>query len=350
MSGGVDSAVAAFVLQSQGYDVCGVFMKNWDDMTSDPSYRKQRVNDCPWEEDAEQVRLVCERLDIPFTIYHFEREYYDRVFSYFLSELRVGRTPNPDVLCNQEIKFQLFFERAIREESADAIATGHYAKIENGMLVRPKDREKDQTYFLSRIDARLLPHVLFPLHDMLKSEVRAIAREQHFPNADKKDSTGICFIGNIQYPDFVKEFMKLVPGEIRTLDEAIIGTHRGLPLYTIGQRKGIEIGGTGPYYVVRKDNQTNCLYVTHNPSDPALFSSSCVVRDLHWFRDPVFPTECDIQIRYRQSPQRAQLTAVDTEEVRIDFFEPQRAVTPGQFAACYDGDVLLGSGKIITTA
>ena len=366
MSGGVDSTVAAYLLQQQGYDVQGVFMKNWEDPTEwsgeTAVYRKNRINDCPWEIDLADARAAAEKLGIPFRVMSFVNEYYDLVFSEFVSELKAGRTPNPDILCNQEIKFRLFFERALAEEGVDFVATGHYAKINvaadgSFQLLKPADREKDQTYFLHRMNAGVLPRVLFPLQDLTKGEVRKIALEQGFLNAEKKDSTGICFIGDIDYKTFIDQYIEKKPGKIVLVaasgEREVIGEHQGLHFFTIGQRRGIDIGGTGPFYVFAKDMASGELLVTNNVDDPRLFARECRVEKMHWLvsaedaRVQVGSTfECEVMIRYRQTPQPATVTVEEEGRIAIAFQSPERAVTPGQSAVLYDGDVVLGGGII----
>lgn len=349
MSGGVDSSVVAGLLVEQGHDVSGVFMKNWDDLTSSPVYREGMKTDCTWEQDAEDARLVCERLGIPFTIYHFEKEYYAAVFERFLSDIRDGLTPNPDILCNQEIKFDVFLNRAL-SDSAEYIATGHYARLSDGKLSRPKDANKDQTYFLARMPQESLHQTLFPLSEYTKQEVRDLAGRFGFANARKKDSTGICFIGNIDYRVFLKQFFAPAPGCIVSTDGKVLGQHQGLFAYTIGQRDGLGIGGTGPYYVVAKKEQTHELVVTSNAEDPALYTKECVVNDIYWldesYRSNVF--EGVAQVRYRQQAQKAVVRMEERDSARVTFEVPQRAVTPGQYVVWYRGDQLVGSGKIIS--
>lgn len=371
MSGGVDSTVAAYLLQQQGYDVHGVFMKNWEDPTEwsgeTAVYRKNRINDCPWEVDLADARLAAEKLGIPFRVMSFVNEYRDLVFSEFVSELKAGRTPNPDILCNQEIKFRLFFERALAEEGVDFVATGHYAKIgrvvrdaaDDGafQLLKPADREKDQTYFLHRIDAGVLPRVLFPLQDLTKQQVRNIALEQGFLNAEKKDSTGICFIGDIDYKTFIDQYIEKKPGKIVLVaasgEREVIGEHQGLHFFTIGQRRGIDIGGTGPFYVFEKDLASGKLLVTNDVDDPRLFASECVVEKMHWLialEDPRVQVgsqfECEVMIRYRQKPQPATVRVLGEGTIEIEFKQPERAVTPGQSAVLYDSNAVLGGGII----
>lgn len=349
MSGGVDSSVVASLLVEAGHDVVGVFMKNWDDMTSDPKYRQGMATDCNWEQDAADARSVCEKLGIPFRIYHLEKEYYDRVFKEFLHDIELGLTPNPDILCNQEMKFDVFLERALREEQADMIATGHYARIENGKLMRPKDLNKDQTYFLARMPREALNKTLFPLGELTKPEVREFAREHGFQNAAKKDSTGICFIGNIDYRVFLKQYMKEAPGNIVDVHGKVLGTHTGLFQYTLGQREGLGIGGTGPYYVVEKREATKELVVSNNDHDERLYTTLCRVTDIYWLADDQdFSKQYQVQVRYRQQAQNAML-AYEGDKMVITFDQPQRAVTPGQYAVWYRGSQLIGSGKIVAT-
>lgn len=347
MSGGVDSSVAALLLQQQGHTVHGVFMKNWDDLSSNPSYRKEDevISGCVWKKDLEDAQAVCKQLGIECTTFNFIKEYRDFVFDIFLKELRAGRTPNPDIACNQEIKFQLFLKKAFQLPNIDAIATGHYAKIENGQLCKPKDTNKDQTYFLYRMPRESLKQVIFPLADLTKEEVRAIAAGHNFPNADKKDSTGICFIGDIDYAKFIREHIKPRSGDIQTTSGEVIGQHEGLHFYTIGQRKGINIGGTGPYYVVRKEMKQNVLIVTNNPEDEQLYSSECQIVDMHWLTDVSLPMECEVLIRYRQKPQTARVEK-NGGILTIYFDQPQRAVTSGQSAVLYSQNIVLGGGII----
>lgn len=350
MSGGVDSSVTAGLLLEQGHEVSGVFMKNWDDVSSAPEYRDGMKSDCTWEQDAEDARRVCEKLGIPFSIYHFEKEYYTAVFEHFLHDIRDGLTPNPDMLCNQEIKFDVFLNRAL-QDSAEYIATGHYARIAHGELHRPKDLNKDQTYFLARMPRTALSKTLFPLSEYTKQEVRELALRFGFENARKKDSTGICFIGNIDYRVFLKQFFSPAPGAIISTDGKKIGEHQGLFAYTIGQREGLNIGGTGPYYVVEKRAATRELVVTNNPNDPMLYTRECIVNDVYWLDESSKQErlECTAQVRYRQAAQNAVVTQQDEQYTRVVFAEPQRAVTPGQYVVWYEGDRLLGSGKIIRT-
>lgn len=345
MSGGVDSSVAAFLLQQQGYDVIGVFMKNWEDDVTKPEYREKEIG-CSWEQDFADMRAVCDMLQIPYITFNFVKEYKEQVFGYFLRELESGRTPNPDILCNQEIKFHLFMKRALELPNVSAVATGHYAAIENNMLLRPKDMNKDQTYFLYRIDPTVLPLIHFPLAQYTKEEVRQIALENNLATAQKKDSTGICFIGDIDYPSFIDQYVKKQPGNIILKNGTVIGNHSGLHFYTIGQRKGINIGGSGPYYVVEKRMDSHELVVTDDSNDPDLFAKECTVEDLHFLQSIEFPFECTVQIRYRQKEQTATLFE-EKEKVRIEFHTPQRAVTSGQSAVFYKENAVIGGGIIV---
>lgn len=349
MSGGVDSSVAAYLLKQQGYDVLGVFMINWEDATDKPTYRSDAISGCTWEDDFEDVRKVCNQLDIPYTTFNFVQEYRDLVFNTFLEELKAGRTPNPDILCNQEIKFHLFMKKALSIEGVEAVATGHYAAIRKidgaSRLAHAVDTNKDQTYFLHKIERSVLDKVIFPLQDLTKPEVRAIAQEQHFPNADKKDSTGICFIGDIDYTEFIKQYVPESGGDIVTTSGDVIGQHAGLHLFTRGQRKGIDIGGTGPYYVVRKDLDTQRLIVTNRSDDPELFQKECYVADVHWLADVELPAQLLVQVRYRQEAVPASVEQYESG-VRIVFDNPQRAVTPGQSAVLYTTDYAVGGGII----
>lgn len=352
MSGGVDSSVAAYLLQQQGYEVLGIFMINWEDATDNPTYRTDALSGCTWEQDYEDVRKVCDQLGITYMTFNFVEEYRALVFDYFLEELRVGRTPNPDILCNQEIKFHLFMKKALALEGVEAVATGHYAAIKQDgsdyYLCRPADDNKDQTYFLHRMDPNVLDKVLFPLQDLRKDEVRTIAQEQGFPNADKKDSTGICFIGDIDYGEFVKQYIPESKGNIVTKAGDVIGEHAGLHLFTRGQRKGIDIGGTGPYYVLDKNREANELIVTNDSEDDGLYHSGCTVSDMHWLYAKNVPAQVMVQVRYRQTAVPATIDR-DGDLLRITFDEPQRAVTPGQSAVLYDGDCVLGGGIIENT-
>ncbi|WP_067931809.1 tRNA 2-thiouridine(34) synthase MnmA [Alicyclobacillus kakegawensis] len=346
MSGGVDSSVAAWLLKQQGYDVIGVFMKNWDDADD--------IGACTAAEDFEDVRRVCHHIGIPYYSVNFEREYMDRVFTYFLEEHRKGRTPNPDVLCNREIKFKELLSTAM-QLGADYLATGHYAQIrrtpDGSRLVRSADKNKDQTYFLYMVNHQALDKTLFPIGGLEKPRVRRIAEEAGLVTARKKDSTGICFIGERNFRTFLSHYLPAQPGEMRTLSGQRIGTHQGLMYYTIGQRKGLGIGGRGsgePWFVVGKDVKNNVLYVEQGHDHPALFSEGLLASDLHWVAGypPAARFSCTAKFRYRQDDQPVQVEQVNGSTWRVMFASPQRAITPGQSVVFYDGDVCLGGGII----
>ncbi len=344
MSGGVDSAVSAYLLKQQGYDVIGVFMKNWDE---------QQDGECTAAVDFDDVRDTCDTIGIPYYAVNFEKEYWDRVFSYFLKEYQAGRTPNPDVLCNQEIKFAAFWDFA-HKTGVKFLATGHYARLENltegVVLKRAADLSKDQTYFLCMLKNMQLKNVLFPVGDLKKSEVRKIAEKQNFSVAEKKDSTGICFIGERKFKQFLQKYLPASPGEMRTLDGEYIGKHDGLMYYTLGQRRGLNIGGRGTgerWFVVKKDLKDNILYVEQGSDHPALYSRALRMREFNFIsgKCPAKRFECGAKFRYRQPDQKVNVT-VENEGYLVEFFEKQRAVTPGQYCVLYDGEVCLGGGVI----
>ncbi|MGW8309930.1 MAG: tRNA 2-thiouridine(34) synthase MnmA [Thiogranum sp.] len=349
LSGGVDSAVAAALLVDQGYQVEALFMKNWDE-DDEPGY-------CPAEQDLADARDVAARLGIELHTVSFSAEYWDRVFEHFLAEYWAGRTPNPDILCNQEIKFKAFLDHALRL-GAEGIATGHYARVDGAIdqrrLLKGRDRNKDQSYFLYRLDQHPLNHSLFPLGDLEKHHVRRFAKQRGFSNAAKKDSTGICFIGERKFQDFLGRYLPAQPGDIVSVDGEQLGHHRGLMFHTIGQRQGLGIGGLQgnsgePWYVVDKELNGNRLVVAQGGQHPALFKSGLQAGDLHWIhgRAPVTPLTCDARIRYRQSVQACQLS-ITGDTASVDFEQPQRAVTPGQAVVFYSGDECLGGGTILS--
>jgi len=346
MSGGVDSSVAALLLKQQGYEVIGVFMKNWDD-TDDFGH-------CTAEDDYQDVRRVCDQLGIPAYSVNFEKEYSDKVFQYFLSEYRKGRTPNPDVMCNREIKFGEFLNKAL-ELDADYIATGHYAQINyidsEYQLLRGKDQQKDQTYFLNVLNQYQLSKTLFPIGHLTKPELRKIAEEANLATAKKKDSTGICFIGERDFREFLSNYLPAMPGEIRTLSGELIGEHQGLMYYTLGQRRGIGIGGQGtgePWFVVEKDLEKNILYVAQGANHPSLFSNGLLASDVHWISEKEVPQEftCTAKFRYRQPDQDVTVRLKPDNCCEVIFAKPQKAITPGQAVVFYQGDVCLGGGTI----
>ncbi|MCG6974932.1 MAG: tRNA 2-thiouridine(34) synthase MnmA [Acidiferrobacterales bacterium] len=343
ISGGVDSAVAAMLLLQQGYQVTGVFMKNWEE-DDDQEY-------CAAEEDYRVAREVCTQLEIPLRAINFASEYWDRVFAYFLEEYRAGRTPNPDVMCNKEIKFKAFLDYAITLGAA-RIATGHYARIDevNGShrLLRGKDINKDQSYFLYALGQHELSSSLFPVGELEKPRVRKLAEDAGFVNYDRKDSTGICFIGERRFKDFLAQYLPAQPGEIRDLDGNAMGRHDGLMYTTIGQRHGLGIGGPGdPWYVADKDLRQNILYVVQGQDHPALYRDQLLATDLTWIsgQAPANHASCSAKIRYRQQDTPCTLEFTDNG-VNVNFVQAQRAITPGQSIVFYDGDVCLGGGII----
>lgn len=344
MSGGVDSSVAAYLLKKQGYNVIGLFMMNWEESGPDSA--------CSADEDFADVRRVCGTLGIPYYSVNFAKQYLDRVFEHFLSEYRAGRTPNPDVLCNREIKFGPFREYALNL-GADYIATGHYCGIEHKdgitRLKKAADTGKDQTYFLNQVREYQLNNVLFPLAEMPKPEVRAIAEREGLATAKKKDSTGICFIGERNFRKFLQEYLPAKPGKIKTLNGETVGEHSGLMYYTLGQRKGLNIGGKsgeeGRWFVVEKDLKNNILYVSHGDETP-LYSKACRVTGLNWIGYMPERTQlCSAKFRYRQPEQKVKLE-LDGDSALVEFETPQRAVTEGQYAVFYDETYCLGGGVI----
>jgi len=341
MSGGVDSSVTAYLLKQQGHQVIGLFMKNWEE-TDDSGC-------CTAERDFADVKRVCEVLDIPYYSINFAKQYMDNVFAQFVEGLKRGITPNPDILCNREIKFGPLLEFADKI-GADCLATGHYAKVEQGVLKKAVDDTKDQTYFLCGLSKRQLERVMFPLGELKKTEVRKIARGLGLVTSDKKDSTGICFIGERKFRDFMKTYLGNKSGDIKTLDGVTVGRHEGLMYYTLGQRKGLGIGGfsenTDRWFVVRKDLESNTLYVS-NGECSELFSGGLCVKNFNWIagKPPAAKFKCMAKTRYRQ-PDQGCTAEVNPGEVRVTFDKPQRAVTPGQWVVLYDGEVCLGGGEI----
>ena len=347
LSGGVDSSVAAFRLIEQGYQVEGLFMKNWEE-DDDAEY-------CSAAEDLADAQQVADTLGIHLHTVNFSSEYWDNVFAHFLAEYQAGRTPNPDVLCNREIKFKAFLDYAL-ELGADYIATGHYAGIDHqaniSRLVKAVDHDKDQTYFLYMLGQKALTKALFPLQDMPKSEVRALAEKAGFANFKKKDSTGICFIGERRFKDFLSNYLPANPGEIHSLDGKCLGEHQGLMYYTIGQRQGLGIGGThehdnDPWFVARKDLEKNILYVVQGHQHESLMRDSLIAVQLHWTRDaaPGTSFSCQARCRHRQPLQECAVV-IDDGLAKVSFTDPQRAITPGQSIVFYQGDECLGGGII----
>lgn len=352
MSGGVDSSVTALLLKQQGYDVVGVFMKNWDDTDENGV--------CTATEDYKDVAKVAIQIGIPYYSVNFEKEYWDRVFTYFIDEFKKGRTPNPDVICNKEIKFKAFIEYA-NQLGADYVATGHYADLKrdeagNMHLMRAKDQTKDQTYFLSQLDHAQLDKVLFPLASYTKKEVRQLAKDAGLVVADKKDSVGICFIGEDgHFREFLSQYLPAQQGEMQTVDGKVVGTHAGLMYYTIGQRKGLGLGGTkennDPWFVIGKDITKNVLYVGQGYENEHLYATHMEASDIHWVDDVVsrYGTEfhCTAKFRYRQKDEGVTVKLSDDGQmVTVTSDDPARAITPGQAVVFYDGDECLGSAII----
>lgn len=354
LSGGVDSSVAAFLLKQQGYHVEGVFMKNWEE-ENEPLLMKH----CSADQDLTDARLICYKLGIRLHTVNFSQEYWDRVFTYFLEEYKAGRTPNPDILCNKEIKFDAFLDHAIKELSADFIATGHYARQSHSdihhqyQLLKGVDLQKDQSYFLYALNQSQLAKTLFPIGHLTKPTIRSIAEKLGFANYNKKGSTGICFIGERKFKQFLSQYLPAQPGIIETVDGKIIGHHDGLMYYTIGQRQGLGIGGLKnsaetPWYVVQKDLKRNVLIVGQGHDHPMLFSKQLSAIQLHWISAeiPVTPCHCQAKIRYRQADQDCTIESINGATASISFEQTQRAVTPGQSIVFYNGEICLGGGVI----
>ncbi|UKH13748.1 tRNA 2-thiouridine(34) synthase MnmA [Actinobacillus pleuropneumoniae] len=349
MSGGVDSSVSAFILQQQGYQVEGLFMKNWEE-DDDTDY-------CTAAADLADAQAVADKLGMKLHKINFAAEYWDNVFEHFLNEYKAGRTPNPDILCNKEIKFKAFLEYAAEDLGADYIATGHYVRRSgddnNAQLLRGLDANKDQCYFLYTLSHKQVGQSLFPVGDIEKPIVRQIAEDLGLATAKKKDSTGICFIGERKFKDFLARYLPAQPGEIRTVDGKVVGRHDGLMYHTLGQRKGLGIGGVkglseDPFYVVEKDLINNVLVVAQGHDNSALLSSGLIATQLHWVdRQPIRENlRCTVKTRYRQTDIACEIQPIDDDTIRVIFDEPQIAVTPGQSAVFYQGDVCLGGGVI----
>ena len=342
MSGGVDSSVAALLLKEQGYEVIGVFMKNWDDT--------DEFGVCTATIDYEDVRRVCDQIGIPYYSVNFEQQYWDKVFTYFLDEYKSGRTPNPDVMCNKEIKFKAFMDYAL-SIGAEFVATGHYAQVQTTdgktQLLRGVDHNKDQTYFLNQLSEDVLAKVLFPLGHMEKSEVREIAKAHDLATATKKDSTGICFIGERNFKEFLSEYLPAQPGKMQTISGETKGKHDGLMYYTIGQRHGLGIGGEGdPWFVVGKNVADNILYVEQSDHNDYLYSDGLTATQVNWISEVEESFTCTAKFRYRQKDSKVQVSILSDGNVSVEFAEPERAITPGQAVVFYDGDVCLGGGTI----
>ena len=347
MSGGVDSSVAAILLKEQGYDVIGLFMRNWDSMINNDYLGNPNLDNdiCPQEEDYNDAKAVCDKLGIPLYRVDFVREYWDNVFEYFLDELKKGRTPNPDVMCNKYIKFDLFLDKAM-ELGADFVATGHYARLEDGVLKRAVDLNKDQSYFLAYVNRNKFKNVLFPLGNIEKPKVREIALKYDLVTAKKKDSTGICFIGERNFKKFLENYLPNQPGKIVDIEsKKEVGEHIGLMYYTIGQRRGLNLGGFGDRsYVVDKDLDNNILYVANGDENKYLLSSSAVIENFNFLSDER-PSSCTCKFRYRSKDIDVNVEYLDNNSLRLHYIDG-KAVTPGQFCVMYLGDICLGGGII----
>ncbi|WP_339722389.1 tRNA 2-thiouridine(34) synthase MnmA [uncultured Paraglaciecola sp.] len=349
MSGGVDSSVSAYLLKEQGYQVEGLFMKNWEEDDNDEY--------CAAAEDLKDAQAVSDKLGITLHTINFAAEYWDNVFEYFLAEYKAGRTPNPDIMCNKEIKFKAFLEFAAEELDADYIATGHYVQRSNQsgqwQMLRGLDGNKDQSYFLYTLGEQHIAQTLFPIGHLEKPKVREIALAQDLVTHDKKDSTGICFIGERKFKDFLAQYLPAQPGEIETAEGQVIGKHEGLMYHTLGQRKGLLIGGMKeygeePWYVVDKDIQRNVLIVGQGANHPRLYSTGLLANQLHWVdrKGPQQSIKCSVKTRYRQQDIPCQITPNSDGSLLVKFDEPQKAVTPGQSAVFYQNEICLGGGII----
>lgn len=341
LSGGVDSSVAAVLLKEQGYRVVGVYMKNWS--------RDLPGMSCPWKDDYQDAKRVAVQLGIGFKMYNFEKQYHHKVVDYMLAEYRAGRTPNPDIMCNQEVKFKFFLETAL-DDGADMIATGHYAKTKNGRLFMAEDKNKDQTYFLYRVTKEALRKTIFPLGGLTKPEVRGLAKKYKLVTADKKDSMGICFVGKVGIKDFLSQYVNAQPGKIINQRGESVGQHDGAIFYTIGQRHGLDVGGGLPYYVVGKDMKKNKVYVTTDLQDERLWSDTLKLTNVHWISEEPGSAAANLSARTRHRAKLIPVKSLNKSSnlnwlAKLD--DDVRALTPGQSAVFYDGDQLMGGGIVI---
>lgn len=353
LSGGVDSAVSLIKLKEEGYDVEAVFMRNWDSTTNNDLLGNPTINDdvCPQEVDYHDAQLVAEKLDVKLHRIDFIEEYWERVFTYFLNEYRAFRTPNPDVLCNKEIKFKAFLDYA-NSLGTDYIAMGHYARVihtkDTSYLLRGKDANKDQTYFLCQISQQQLRKALFPIGEMQKSEVRDLAKKYDLDVATKKDSTGVCFIGERNFKEFLKNYLPACVGDMETVDGKVVGKHEGIMYYTIGQRKGLGIGGPGEaWFVCGKDPARNVLIVGQGDNQDLLYANRVIVKDLNLFNKVDLESKTfSAKFRYRQPDTMVNIKVIDDSTIEVNTIEPVKAITPGQFCVIYDGEYCLGGGII----
>ncbi len=338
MSGGVDSSVAAYLLKEQGYEVIGLFMKNWEEKDSEGI--------CSSTTDYEDAAKVCDLLQIPLYTVNFVKEYWDLVFTHFVEELKIGYTPNPDILCNKEIKFNVFFEKAKRL-GADFLATGHYCRTDGATLLKGLDPGKDQSYFLYTLKDEILKQVLFPVGQLNKSEVREIARKIGLPTHNKKDSTGICFIGKRNFKEFISNYIPYRPGNFINLEGKVVGKHDGAAYYTIGQRKGLGVGGQGDaWFVISKDIEKNTVTIEQGSDHPALYAPGLIAKELTLVKGGKLPSRCRAKIRYRQEDQPCRIEISEDQTITVLFDTPQRAITPRQSIVFYDEDVCLGGALI----
>lgn len=337
LSGGVDSSVAAALLKDQGHEVIGVYMKNWS--------RDVAGHHCPWEEDLASARSVAAHLQIPIKVYDFEKEYYDSVTNYMIETYKKGQTPNPDVMCNQEIKFKVFLQKCLAD-GAEKIATGHYAQLKNDQLVEAKDTNKDQTYFLYRMDPDVAKKVLFPIGNYTKPEVRKLAEKFNLPTAARHDSQGLCFVGNIPMKDFLSEFIMPKPGDIVDEQGNKLGIHNGAFSFTTGQRHGLGVGGGKPYFVYQIDTAKNIVYVTNDKESKFLYKKEFYIDDPVWWEQPVEKNEYHIQIRYRSAKVRGRIEQ-EGKKYKVVLQKPAWAITPGQSAVIYDKSFVVGGGVIV---
>ena len=348
MSGGVDSSVAAYLLKKEGYEVIGLFMRNWDSTLNNDTLGNPNINNniCPQEQDYNDAKKVCEELDIPLHRVDFIKEYWDNVFSYFLEELKKGRTPNPDLMCNKYIKFDVFIKEA-RKLGADYIATGHYARTYGNRLLRGIDQNKDQSYFLAQLTPNQLKDVLFPVGNLTKAEVRKIAEEINITTAHKKDSTGICFIGERHFQEFIANYLKPNPGDIVDVEtKEVIGRHTGLMNYTIGQRRNVGISGNDKrHFVCGKNVEKNILYVCFGDDNEYLYSDACLIENVN-FISPTTPTFCTAKFRYRGEDHPVSVEYLENNQAMVRYSGKAKAVTPGQACVLYLGEQCLGSGII----
>lgn len=342
MSGGVDSSLSAALLKEEGYKVIGLFMKNWEETDANGV--------CMASREYEDVVRTCDLLQLPCYSVNFVEEYRERVFASFLEDLRKGNTPNPDILCNREIKFDAFLKKAM-DLGADFLATGHYARLDaEKRLLKGIDPDKDQTYFLHAVKQKALQKVLFPVGHLPKTEVRNLARKFNLPTAEKKDSTGICFIGKRDFKPFISQYLGYHPGEFQKLTGVVVGQHDGAAFYTIGQRKGLGLGGEGEaWFVIEKDISRNIVFVERGENHPALFHQQLTAAQFTWINSPppAFPYRCKAKIRYRQEEQSCTLLRIEEDKAEVVFDTPQRAITEGQAIVFYDGDICLGGATIV---